>query len=54
MFTPRHPKLRPVLSEVEEVQAAVDFAPLIQKAVEGTEKKVFALHIAEEQGSVTL
>ena len=54
VFTPRHPKLRPVLSEVEEVQAAVDFAPLIQKAVEGTEKKVFALHIAEEQGSVTL
>ncbi|MCR5307031.1 MAG: tRNA 4-thiouridine(8) synthase ThiI [Oscillospiraceae bacterium] len=54
VFTPRHPKLRPVLSEVEEVQAAVDFAPMVARAVAETEKKVFALHIAEEQGSVTL
>ena len=42
VFTPRHPKLRPVP------------APLIRRAVEGTDKKVFALHIAEEQGSVLL
>ena len=43
-----------MLSEVEEVQAAVDFAPMVARAVAETEKKVFALHIAEEQGSVTL
>jgi thiamine biosynthesis protein ThiI len=49
VFTPRHPKLRPHLEDVEEAQAAVDFAPLIEKAIEGATKKVFAQHISEEQ-----
>ena len=49
VFTPRHPKLRPVLSEVEEVQAEVDFAPMIEKAIADTEKKVFAQYISDER-----
>lgn len=49
VFTPRHPKLRPHLADVEEAQAEVDFAPLIEKAIAGAEKKVFAQHISEAQ-----
>ena len=41
VFTPRHPKVRPVLSDVEKAQNSFDFEPLIQKAVEGTEMKTF-------------
>ena len=41
VFTPRHPKVRPVLSDVETAQNSFDFEPLIQKAVEGTEMKTF-------------
>ncbi len=37
VFTPRHPKTRPALKEVEAAQAAFDFEPLIQKAVAETE-----------------
>ncbi len=47
VFTPRHPKLRPHLPEIEEAQAAVDFAPMIEKAVANAEKKIFAQHISE-------
>ncbi|MDR0946466.1 MAG: tRNA 4-thiouridine(8) synthase ThiI [Ruminococcus sp.] len=36
IFTPKHPKTRPVLKEVERIQAEFDFEPLIQKAVENT------------------
>ena len=36
VFTPKHPKTRPVLAEVEAAQAAYDFEPLIQKAIENT------------------
>ena len=54
VFTPRHPKLRPDPEEVAEIQSEVDFAPMVQRAFEAAEKKVFAQHIAEEQGSVTL
>ena len=36
VFTPKHPKTRPVLDEVEAAQAAYDFEPLIQKAIENT------------------
>lgn len=39
VFTPRHPKTRPSLKEVEAAQAGFDFEPLIQKAVEDTEEK---------------
>lgn len=41
VFTPRHPKVRPSLSDVEKAQSSFDFEPLIQKAVENTEMKVF-------------
>lgn len=49
VFTPRHPKLRPHLDDVAAAQAEVDFAPLVEAAVAGAEKKVFAQHISEEQ-----
>lgn len=49
VFTPRHPKLRPHLDEVAEAQAQVDFAPLVEKAIAGTTKKVFAQHVSEAQ-----
>ncbi|MBR1823059.1 MAG: tRNA 4-thiouridine(8) synthase ThiI [Ruminococcus sp.] len=41
VFTPRHPKVRPVLADIEKAQNSFDFEPLIQKAVEGTEMKTF-------------
>ena len=41
VFTPRHPKVRPSLSDVEKAQNSFDFEPLIQKAVENTELKTF-------------
>ena len=50
VFTPRHPKLRPQVADVAEAQAEVDFAPLVEKAIAGAEKKVFAQHVSEEQG----
>ena len=36
VFTPKHPKTKPVLAEVEAAQAAYDFEPLIQKAIDNT------------------
>lgn len=41
VFTPKHPKVRPALPDVEKAQAQFDFEPLIQKAVEDTEMKIF-------------
>lgn len=41
VFTPRHPKVRPVLSDVEKAQNSFDFEPLIRKAVENTTMKTF-------------
>ena len=41
VFTPKHPKVRPALADVESAQNQFDFEPLIQKAVEDTEMKVF-------------
>ena len=41
VFTPKHPKVRPAISDVESAQNQFDFEPLIQKAVEDTEMKVF-------------
>lgn len=41
VFTPRHPKVRPRLEDIEKAQSAFDFEPLIRKAVENTELKVF-------------
>lgn len=42
VFTPRHPKVRPSLEDVEKAQGKFDFEPLIQKAVENTEMKTFS------------
>ncbi|MDE5855170.1 MAG: tRNA 4-thiouridine(8) synthase ThiI [Ruminococcus sp.] len=41
VFTPRHPKVKPKLSDIEKAQNSFDFESLIQKAVEGTEMKTF-------------
>ena len=40
VFTPRHPKTRPTLEEVEEAEAALDIDALVQKAVDGIERVV--------------
>ncbi len=39
VFTPRHPKTRPTLSEVERAQSRFDFEELIREAVDGTRVK---------------
>ena len=41
VFTPRHPKVRPLLSDVENAQNNFDFSSLIDKAVSETEMKIF-------------
>lgn len=41
VFTPKHPKVRPRLEDIEKAQNSFDFEPLIQKAVEETELKIF-------------
>jgi len=43
VFTPRHPKVRPLLADVEAAQNSFDFEPLIAKAVAETELKIFNL-----------
>lgn len=40
VFTPKHPRTRPLLKYVEEAEAAFDFAPLIEEAAAGAEKIV--------------
>lgn len=40
VFTPKHPKTRPVPADVEAAQNAFDFEPLLAEAVDGTELKV--------------
>ena len=40
VFTPRHPKTRPHLDEIQEAEAALDVEGLIQAAVEGIERVV--------------
>ncbi|HBB20734.1 MAG TPA: tRNA 4-thiouridine(8) synthase ThiI [Ruminococcus sp.] len=42
VFTPRHPKVRPKVEDIEKAQNSFDFEPLIQKAVEETELKTFS------------
>lgn len=41
VFTPKHPKTRPLPDEVAAAQAAYDFEPLIAEAVKNTGVKVF-------------
>lgn len=42
VFTPKHPKTRPNLEQVRASQAAFDFAPLIEEAIQGIEVKTIA------------
>ncbi|MBQ5312267.1 MAG: tRNA 4-thiouridine(8) synthase ThiI [Oscillospiraceae bacterium] len=41
VFTPKHPKTRPVLADVLAAESSYDFDTLIEEAVEATEVKVF-------------
>lgn len=43
VFTPKHPKVRPLLADVEAAEANFDFTPLLDEAVEKTELKIFNL-----------
>lgn len=43
VFTPRHPKVRPLLSDVEAAQNSFDFSELVERAVNKTELKIFNL-----------
>ena len=43
VFTPKHPKVRPSLEEVEAAQAQYDFTASVEKAVANTEMKIFKL-----------
>lgn len=36
VFTPKHPRTRPTLEEIEAAQASYDFEPLIKEAIENT------------------
>lgn len=40
VFTPKHPKTKPVLAEVEQIQGSYDFEMLIKQAVEQTKSYV--------------
>ncbi len=44
VFTPKHPKINPVLSQVEEAENAFDFEPLILKAIEEIQVKQIRLY----------
>ena len=44
VFTPRHPKIRPQLEQIEKAQEKGNFAELIQEAVDGTEMKIFRVN----------
>lgn len=41
VFTPKHPKVRPSLTEIEKAQSRFDFTEMIEKAVEHTEMRIF-------------
>lgn len=45
VFTPRHPKVRPLLSDVEAAQNSFDFSELVERAVKETELKIFNLDL---------
>jgi len=38
VFTPRHPKTKPVLSQVEAAESKLDVEALVARAIENTEK----------------
>lgn len=40
VFTPRHPKTKPTIEEIENAQNSFDFTKMVEKAVEETEMKL--------------
>lgn len=44
VFTPKHPRTRPILRYVEETEAAFDFGPLVEEAAAGAEKIVIGYY----------
>ena len=38
VFTPRHPRTKPKLAEIEQAEAALDVEALVQAAFDGREK----------------
>jgi len=44
VFTPKHPKTKPMLAEVEKVESALDTEALIARALENTEKVMVKYH----------
>jgi len=45
VFTPRHPKTHPILSEVQEYEKALDVDGLVQAALEGVERMPVAMEL---------
>lgn len=43
VFTPKHPKVRPSLKDVEAAQGQYDFTASVEKAVANTEMKIFRI-----------
>lgn len=43
VFTPKHPKVRPILDDVEKAQGKFDFSEMIEKSVNGTTLKIFTV-----------
>ena len=43
VFTPKHPRTKPIIEEVEAAEAAFDFGPLLEKAIKETEIKDFKI-----------
>ena len=45
VFTPKHPKTKPIPAEVAAAQEAFDFEPLIAEAVANTELKQMKIDV---------
>ena len=46
VFTPKRPKTRPRLNQVEKAEASFDFEPLLEEAVAGIERKTIKMEQA--------
>ena len=43
VFTPKHPKTKPLISEAEAAESSYDFAPMIEEAIKNITVKDFKL-----------
>ena len=50
VFTPRHPRTKPKLRDVEAVEAALDVEALVQEAFDGIEHIPVTMEGSDEQG----